>query len=189
MATITIPYTFTTGNTIEAGEHNANYSAIQVFVDSLASGGSFNAGALGSEDIANGAITTAKIAASVALTTPTIGVAVATSIAVSGNVVYHTTINPQIASYTLVLVDDGALLEINSATPVNLTVPPNSSIAFPVGTTINILQTGAGQITVVQGDGVTVNATPGLKVRTQWAVATLVKRATNIWVLVGDLAA
>jgi opacity protein-like surface antigen len=70
-----------------------------------------------------------------------------------------------------------------------LTVPPNSSVAFPIGSQINILQTGAGQTTVTAGAGVTINATPGLKMRAQWSYATLIKRATDTWVLVGDISA
>lgn len=95
----------------------------------------------------------------------------------------------QTASYTLVLADAGDLIEISNASANNLTVPLNASVAFPVGTQINILQTGAGQITVVATGGVTINATPGLKLRAQWSSATLIKRAENTWVLVGDLSA
>ena len=95
----------------------------------------------------------------------------------------------QTASYTLVLADTYELVEISNASANNLTVPLNSSVAFPVGTQINILQTGAGQTTVVATGGVTINATPGLKLRAQWSSATLIKRATDTWVLVGDLSA
>ena len=94
----------------------------------------------------------------------------------------------QTASYTLVLADNGKLVEILNASANNLTVPLNSSVAFPVGSQINILQTGAGQTTVVATGGVTINGTPGLKLRAQWSAATLIKRATDTWVLVGDLA-
>ena len=97
--------------------------------------------------------------------------------------------NAQTASYTLVLDDKNKIVEMNVASGNNLTVPPNSSVAYPVGSQINILQVGAGQTTVVQGAGVTVNAAPGLKLRTQWSYATLIKRATNTWVLVGDISA
>lgn len=97
--------------------------------------------------------------------------------------------NQQTASYTLVLADAGKLVEISNASANNLTVPLNSSVAYPIGTQINILQTGAGQTTVVATGGVTINATPGLKLRAQWSSATLIKRATDTWVLVGDLAA
>jgi hypothetical protein len=95
----------------------------------------------------------------------------------------------QTASYTLVLADKGKLVEMNNASANNLTVPLNSSVAFPIGTQINILQTGAGQTTVVYTDGVTINSAAGLKLRTRWSSASLVKRATDTWVLVGDLSA
>lgn len=95
----------------------------------------------------------------------------------------------QTASYTLVLADKNKIVEMNNASANNLTVPPNSSVAFPVGSQINVLQTGAGQTTIVAGSGVTVNGTPGLKVRAQWSYVTLIKRATDTWVVVGDLSA
>jgi hypothetical protein len=98
-------------------------------------------------------------------------------------------INAQTVSYTLVLSDASKLVEISNASANNLTVPLNSSVAFAVGTQISLLQTGAGQMTVVATGGVTINATPGLKLRAQWSSATLVKRATDTWVLVGDLSA
>ena len=100
------------------------------------------------------------------------------------------TTNAQTAAYTLVLADASKLVEISNASSVNLTVPTNTTVAFPIGTTIDILQTSTGQITVAPFDGtVTVNATPGLKLRAQWSSATLIKRATNTWVLIGDLSA
>jgi hypothetical protein len=98
-------------------------------------------------------------------------------------------INAQTVSYTLVLGDASKLVEINNASANNLTVPLNSSVAFTVGTQISLLQTGAGQMTVVPTGGVTINATPGLKLRAQWSSATLIKRATDTWVLVGDISA
>lgn len=99
------------------------------------------------------------------------------------------TINPQTASYTLVLGDAGKQVEMLVATANTLTVPPNSSVAFPVGTLILIVQTGAGQTTITAGAGVTINSTPGLKLRTQWSSTMLVKRATDTWFAAGDLSA
>ena len=87
------------------------------------------------------------------------------------------------------IADKDKLVEMNNASANNLTVPPNSSVAFAVGSQIRILQIGAGQTTVVAGAGVTINSTPGLKLRAQWSSATLIKRATDTWVLIGDLAA
>lgn len=99
------------------------------------------------------------------------------------------TIDSKAGSYTLVLTDANKLIEMNVATANNLTVPPNSSVAFATGAQIHLLQTGAGQTTVIGGSGVTVNGTPGVKLRAQWSYATLIKRASDTWVLVGDLAA
>jgi hypothetical protein len=100
-----------------------------------------------------------------------------------------TVTNAQTAAYTLALADNGKMVEMNVASGNALTVPTNANVAFPVGTTITILQTGAGQTTLTPQSGVTINATPGLKLRTQWASATLIKRATDTWVALGDLAA
>jgi hypothetical protein len=61
------------------------------------------------------------------------------------------------------------------------------SASFPVGFAVDILQTTSSQVTVA-GTGTTViNGTPGLKLRTQWSSATLIKRDTDLWVLIGDL--
>ncbi len=97
--------------------------------------------------------------------------------------------NAQVASYTLVLADKDKLVEVSNASANTLTVPLNSSVAFPVGTQITILQTGAGQTTITATGGVTINATPGLKLRAQWSSVTLIKRATDTWVALGDLQA
>jgi hypothetical protein len=97
--------------------------------------------------------------------------------------------NAQTASYTLVLADKNKLVEMSVASGNTLTVPPNVDVAFPVGSQIRVLQTNTGQCTLTAGAGVTINGTPGLKLRTQWASATLIKRATNTWVAVGDLSA
>lgn len=98
-------------------------------------------------------------------------------------------LNQQTASYTLTLADGGVQVEISNASANTLTVPTNSSVAFPIGTVIVFVQTGVGQTTVTASAGVTINGTPGLKLRTQWSVATLTKRATDTWLLAGDISA
>jgi len=110
-------------------------------------------------------------------------------LAVTGVLRDTTTANSQADSYTLVLADRGKMVEATKSTANNVTVPPNSDVAFPVGSRVDVLQVGAGQVTVVAGSGVTVNATPGLKLRAQWSSCTLIKRATDTWVAIGDLAA
>jgi len=93
------------------------------------------------------------------------------------------------SGYTLAAIDVNTFIELNSTSSLTLTVPNDSSVNFNVGTQINILQTNTGQVTVAGAGGVTVNATPGLKLRTQWSSATLIKRASNVWVAIGDLVA
>ena len=93
-------------------------------------------------------------------------------------------------TYTLALTDSGKVVEMNNASANTLTVPPNSSVAFPVGSQILVLQTGAGQTTLAAGAGVTVNSKDGnLKLSAQWCGVTLIKRATDVWVAIGDLSA
>jgi hypothetical protein len=119
------------------------------------------------------------------------------SVSVTGTAVYHVATNTPTLNagntykYILVLSDDGKLIEMNTTAGQSntLEVPPNGDHAFPVGTQITIVQTGVGQTTVSGGSGVTVNATPGLKLRANWSAATLIKRSTNSWMLIGDLTA
>jgi hypothetical protein len=102
----------------------------------------------------------------------------------------RTPIIQKTASYTLsALTERDSLIEVASASGTTITIPLNSAVAFPVGTSIDILQTSTGQVTIAGSGGVTINSTPGLKLRTQWSTATLFKRAENTWVVYGDLTA
>lgn len=93
-------------------------------------------------------------------------------------------------SYTLVLDDAGKLVTLNNASPVDLTVPSNASVAFPVGAVIAVAQLGAGLVSIAGDTGVTINgATPGDEdLAGRWATATLTKLATDTWLLSGGLA-
>lgn len=91
------------------------------------------------------------------------------------------------AAYGLVVADAGKYLRCSSASPFSVTVPLNATQAFTTGTHIDFIQVGAGQITIAATVGVTINATPGLKLNGQWAGATLIKVGTDTWDLVGNL--
>ena len=97
------------------------------------------------------------------------------------------------ASYTLALVDAGAILEMNSASAQVFTIPPNSSVAFPIGTTVELVRIGAGSVTITPGTGVTLPnsiETAGTTSRTitsQYTSTSLYKRATDTWVLSGSI--
>jgi hypothetical protein len=96
--------------------------------------------------------------------------------------------NRQTASYTLVLSDADKLVEMNVGSANNLTIPLNSSVAFPTGTQILLAQYGAGQTTIVATSGVTVRSNGGkLKLNLQYSGATLIKIGTDEWYLFGDI--
>jgi hypothetical protein len=98
--------------------------------------------------------------------------------------------NRQTASYSLVLADRGKLVEMNVASANTLTIPLNSSIAFPIGTKIDVTQYGAGATTITATSGVTIRSfTSFLKIAGQYAACTLVKIGTDEWYCYGNLIA
>lgn len=97
-------------------------------------------------------------------------------------------INTQTASYQLVATDAGEIVEMNVGGANNLTIPANATVAFAINTRIDVVQLGAGQTSFVAGGGVTIRSTGGkLKLTGQYSGASLYKRGTNEWVIIGDL--
>jgi hypothetical protein len=93
-------------------------------------------------------------------------------------------------TYTLVLTDAGKMVTMTNASANTLTVPPNSSVAFAVNTRIDLIQYGAGNTTVAAGAGVTIYSSGSkLKLSGQYSGASLWKKSTDTWVLVGDIKA
>ena len=113
-------------------------------------------------------------------------------------VIYTQTLNtPSFAgnAYSLALTDQGdILLASNGATAGTINVPTNGSVAFPIGTQITIIQTGAGQLTIqaTTPATTTINSTGASsiapKLRVQNSSATLIKTGTDTWYVVGDIA-
>jgi hypothetical protein len=123
--------------------------------------------------------------------TPSSGVVFSDGTQTKEGVPSRTPIVQKTASYALsTLTHRDSLIEVSSTDPTTITIPVDSTVDYPIGTTIDILQTNTGQVTIAPVSGsVTVNATPGLKLRTRWSSATLLKRAANTWVVYGDLTA
>lgn len=117
----------------------------------------------------------------------------AASASFTGNVISHVQIlTPTFStnSYTLNGTEDGCLLMLdNSSTAGTLIIPTDATYNFTVGTQINIIQKGSGQITIQAANSgtTTLSYTPGNKLRAQWSSAMLVKVSANVWVLMGDL--
>lgn len=103
-------------------------------------------------------------------------------------------INTQTGSYTLALGDAGRCVEENSASATVITIPANATVAFPVGTVINLRRIGAGTVTITPAGGVTIPnrleaaGTTSRTLPSQYSEASIHKRATDVWVLSGDFA-
>jgi hypothetical protein len=96
-------------------------------------------------------------------------------------------------TYTFVLSDNGKLVTASNASAQTYSIPTNASVAYPVGTQINIIQIGAGQVTIqattsgtttVSSTGATATAP---KLRAQYSAATLIKASTDLWYVTGDI--
>lgn len=97
-------------------------------------------------------------------------------------------LNAQTNDYTLVIADAYARVQVTKATPVTVTVPAFATVAFTVGTAIEIAQRGIGTVTIAAAGGVTLNSPNGLRsLSGQYACASLINVATNEWDMVGDL--
>lgn len=93
-------------------------------------------------------------------------------------------------AYTLELKDSGKTISMDSATAVAITIPNNNLVAFPIGTRIEIIQTGAGEVSFSPASSVTIRSKSSyLKLNTQYSGAQLVKLDTNVWILIGDIKA
>ena len=92
--------------------------------------------------------------------------------------------NPQPGSYQIVVGDAFKLIEMSGGGTLTIV----DSASFATGTTIEVLQTSDSQV-LIAGSGFTPDSTPGLKLRAKWSSATLLKRGTNSWVVMGDLSA
>jgi hypothetical protein len=98
------------------------------------------------------------------------------------------------ASYTAVLANNGQIVTMNNASANTFSIPTNASVAFPIGTQINVLQIGAGQTTIqaVTSGTTSILSTAATaaapKIRARYGMATCIKAATDTWYVVGDIA-
>ena len=105
------------------------------------------------------------------------------------------TLNAQTATYTSVLADaDQKLVTMSVASANNFQIPTNASVAYPVGSVLNVIQIGAGQTTIqaVTSGTTTISSTGATatapKLRAQYSAASCIKVATDTWYVVGDIA-
>jgi hypothetical protein len=98
------------------------------------------------------------------------------------------------ASYTAVLANNGQVVTMNNASANTFSIPTNASVAFPIGTQLNVLQIGAGQTTIqaVTSGTTTIQSTGASaaapKLRARYSAATCLKAGTDLWYVFGDIA-
>jgi UDP-3-O-[3-hydroxymyristoyl] glucosamine N-acyltransferase len=96
----------------------------------------------------------------------------------------------QSTNYVLTLADAGDILEMTNSSAATVTIPANATTAFPIGTQITVVRNGTGGVQFVAGvDVVLLSDSSKQYLATQYSAGTLVKRATNTWYLIGNLAA
>jgi hypothetical protein len=108
----------------------------------------------------------------------------------SAGTVADTTIAAKVitSAYIPVVSDAGLVLEVNSSSVVNITIPPHTTAAFPVGSVFDILRYGTGAVNLIGGTGVSIRTPSTLSLRAQYSTVSLRQRAFNEWVLAGDVA-
>ena len=94
-------------------------------------------------------------------------------------------------AYTFVLADAGDIVTSNNSSTVVMTIPLNSSVAYPVGASLTVISIGAGLTNFAATGGVTINSTGAVPaapvLRAQHSSATAIKIATDTWQVVGDI--
>jgi hypothetical protein len=91
-------------------------------------------------------------------------------------------------TYVIEEADRSKVKLFNNSNNISVIVPNSGSATFPIGTKVDLIQIGEGQVTVSGASGVTVNGNPGTRLNGQWAQASLIKTASNTWVIYGNIA-
>ena len=97
------------------------------------------------------------------------------------------TIVSEASAQTFALGDANTMQKSTSASAVTWTIPTNASVAFEIGTAIQVYQEGAGQVTIAADGGVTLRSPNGAKTNQQYGVACISKVAADEWVAFGDV--
>ena len=183
-----------TGNITQTGNYNPTGDITHVGGYNF-SGGQFTMGATGTM-VLGGALTcnsSVSLTGTVKDYTDTLGAANQFLVSdASGQVTWQSTLPSPLASSALTVINlalsnaEGVVVT-TAGTATDVRVPTNAGTAFPIGTKVTIIQEGAGQVTIAPTAGVTVNSAVGLKTNAQFAVAHVVKTATDTWYAYGNL--
>ena len=168
--------TLVTTNIPESGDISAVVAGT-----GLSGGGTSGSVTLAINTAVTADLTTAQTLTNKTLTTPTLT-----------SPLINLGVNAQTGTtYTTVLADNGKLVTQTNSSPITTTIPPNSSVAYPIGAQISVVQLGTGVVTFAQGAGVTIVSTgatasaPALRAR--YSTATAIQTATDTWLVTGDI--
>lgn len=87
--------------------------------------------------------------------------------------------------YTFALADSGTVVKGDSGSALTFTIPPQSDVEWLPGTWIDVIAVGTGQVTIVGGLGVTVNAPYGPKTADQYARVSAYRLDEDEWMVDG----
>ena len=191
---------FVNGNTLSASDLNTyiQQQTVMVFADSTARttalSGVVSAGMISyltgtnSLETYNGSAWVANGVGDVTLT----GTQTLTNKTLTDPVITES-VNAQTGTtYTPVLTDNKQMVTLNNASAITVTIPPNSSVAYAVGSKIDFIAKGAGQVSFAQGSGVTIRSNGAVatapKLRVQYSAATAWYEGSDVWYIVGDIA-
>lgn len=101
-------------------------------------------------------------------------------------------VNPQTGtSYTTALTDNGKLVTLSNTSPITVTIPPFSSVPYPIGAQLNFVGINTGAVTFAQGSGVTIVSTgatasaPALRAR--YSTGSAICISQDNWLIAGDI--
>jgi hypothetical protein len=94
------------------------------------------------------------------------------------------------SGHVLELIDAGKTIQMNVSSGHTVTIPTNAQVPFQTGTQIAFVQIGLGQTSFTSALGVEIlSKNSNKKISARYSPATLIKRDTNTWILIGDLTA
>jgi hypothetical protein len=129
----------------------------------------------------SGDITSAKVSTTKLSFQPSTGLLSSTELTVNGTARSLRLENIKTASHTLALVDQNKVVAFNGTSAQIVTVPPNSSVAFPVGTVVYINRVNSGTLELQAGAGVSLSKTGTFATNEEIYCR---KRASDTWIIV-----
>jgi hypothetical protein len=143
----------------------------------LSGGGSSGSVTLAIDTSVTADLTTAQTLTNKSLTSPRINLGITTDTG---------------TSFTPAITDNGKLVTLSNTSPITVTIPPFSSVPYPVGAQLNFVGLNTGLVTFAQGAGVVIVSTGATAsaptLRARYSSATAICTSQDNWFIAGDIA-